>query len=68
MYEWNDAERAIQSAVRDLVDREVRPQIDDPEQGDLAAAAVSPSDVLRTFHASFWLDVLARDSVQEALR
>lgn len=67
MFEWNDTERAIQSAVRDFVDREVRPHVDDLEHADPAAAAVSPYDVLRTFYATFGLDVVARESFKTSI-
>lgn len=67
VYEWNETETAIQAAVRDFVDREVRPHLDELEHGELGAAAVTPYDVLRSFYATFGLDALARDGFKQTL-
>jgi alkylation response protein AidB-like acyl-CoA dehydrogenase len=66
LFEWNDTERAIQGAVREFVDREVRPHLDSLEHGD-HGTGVSPYDVLRKFYATFGLDAMARESFKKTI-
>lgn len=57
MIEWSETDALIRGAIRDFVDREVRPHIDDLEYGDLA-----PYDLIRKFFKAFGIDAMARDS------
>jgi alkylation response protein AidB-like acyl-CoA dehydrogenase len=57
MIEWSDTDLAIRDAIRDFVDKEVRPQADALEHGDLA-----PYDVIRKFFTSFGLAEMAGES------
>ncbi|MGH3745310.1 MAG: acyl-CoA dehydrogenase family protein, partial [Mycobacteriales bacterium] len=67
MIEWNDTERAVSSAVRDFVDREIRPHLDALEHGDHRDGEISPYDVLRKLYSTFGLDVMARESFKKRL-
>ncbi|HET9139845.1 acyl-CoA dehydrogenase family protein [Actinophytocola sp.] len=57
MIEWADTDRMVRDAIREFVDRELRPHIEELEHGDLP-----PYDLIRTFFKSFGLDALARES------
>jgi hypothetical protein len=67
MIEWNDTERAIAEAVRDFVDREIRPHLDSLEHGDHRDGEMSPYDVLRKLYSTFGLDVMARESFKKRI-
>jgi alkylation response protein AidB-like acyl-CoA dehydrogenase len=62
MYEWSEMERAIQDAVRQFVDAEVRPHREELEFGDLP-----PYDILRKLWKTFGIDVMAADSIEKLL-
>ncbi|HEV8562453.1 MAG TPA: acyl-CoA dehydrogenase family protein [Actinophytocola sp.] len=57
MIEWSETDRLIRDAVREFVDREIRPHVDELEHGDLP-----PYDLIRTFFKTFGIDALARES------
>jgi acyl-CoA dehydrogenase len=62
MYEWSELELAIQGAVRQFVDAEIRPHREALEFGDLA-----PYDILRKLWSTFGIDAMAADSVAKLL-
>src|SRR5947209_7505776 len=62
MYEWSEMERAIQDAVRQFVDAEVRPHREELEFGDLP-----PYDILRKLWKTFGIGVMAADSIAKLL-
>lgn len=62
MIGWSDADEAIREAVRDFIDKEVRPHLDQLETG-----ALPPYDIIRKLFSSFGLDVMAADAVRKAL-
>jgi alkylation response protein AidB-like acyl-CoA dehydrogenase len=57
MIEWSETERLIQQTIRDFVDKEIRPHIDELEYGDVA-----PYELIRKFFRTFGLDAMARDA------
>jgi hypothetical protein len=57
MIEWSETDTLIRRAIRDFVDKEVRPNVDALEHGDML-----PYDVIRKFFKAFGIDALARDS------
>jgi acyl-CoA dehydrogenase len=57
MYKWSDEQLMVRDAVRQFVDKEIKPCIEQLEHGDLP-----PYDILRSMYRTFGLDVLARDS------
>ena len=56
MFEWSDEQLAIRDAVRQFIDKEIRPHVDELEHGD-----TPPYDILRKFFATFGMDAMARD-------
>ncbi len=62
MYEWNDMELAIQDAVRQFVDAEIRPRREEFEFGD-----TPPYDVLRKLWKTFGIDAMASDGLEKLL-
>ncbi|MSO37484.1 MAG: acyl-CoA dehydrogenase [Acidimicrobiia bacterium] len=57
MYKWSDEHQMIRDAVRDFVDKEVRPLREELEFGD-----TPPYDVIRKFFATFGMSDIARAS------
>ena len=57
MYEWSDEHRMIRDAVRDFVEKEVRPRREELEFGD-----TPPYDVIRKLYKTFGMDEMARSS------
>src|SRR4051794_23815283 len=56
MYEWSDEQLMVRDAVRQFIDKEIRPNLDELEHGD-----TPPYDVLRKLFATFGMDTAARD-------
>jgi alkylation response protein AidB-like acyl-CoA dehydrogenase len=62
MIEWSDTDLMMRDAVRQFVDKEIRPHLDELETG-----ALSPYPIARKFFSQFGLDVLAAESVKNML-
>ncbi len=62
MYEWSPEHQMIRTAVRDFLEKEVAPQLDELEHGE-----VPPYGVLRKMYATFGLDQMARASFEKRL-
>lgn len=56
MFQWTDEQEMVRGAVRQFIDKEIRPRIDEFEHGD-----TPPYDVLRKLFKDFGMDVAARD-------
>jgi len=56
VYEWTDEHEMVRGAVRQFIDKEIRPRIDEFEFGD-----TPPYEVLRKLFRDFGMDVVARD-------
>jgi hypothetical protein len=54
MFEWSEEHQMIRTAVREFVDKEIRPHREALEHGDLA-----PYDLLRKLYRTFGMDQLA---------
>jgi alkylation response protein AidB-like acyl-CoA dehydrogenase len=57
MIEWSETDALIRDAIREFVDREIRPQAEELERGD-----VPPYELIRKFFAAFGIDAMARES------
>src|SRR5688572_25541527 len=57
MFEWSDEQLMIRDAVRQFVEKEIKPHVEELEHGDLP-----PYDILRKLFATFGMDAMARDS------
>jgi alkylation response protein AidB-like acyl-CoA dehydrogenase len=62
MLEWSDVDVAVRDAVRDFVDKEIRPHVDDLESGDMP-----PYPIIRKLFATFGIDAMAKDSLERRL-
>jgi acyl-CoA dehydrogenase len=62
MIEWSETDLMIQGAVREFVDKEIRPHIDALESGEL-----SPYPIIRKLFSSFGIDELAREALDKYL-
>lgn len=56
MYQWTDEQEMVRGAVRQFIDKEIRPRIDEFEHGD-----TPPYEVLRKMFREFGMDAAARD-------
>ena len=57
MFEWSDEQKMIKDAVRQFVEKEIAPHVDELEHGD-----TPPYDVLRKLFATFGMDAMAAAS------
>src|ERR1700751_304828 len=62
MIEWSDTDLMVRDSVRQFVDKEVRPHLDELETG-----AMSPYPIARKLFSQFGLDVMAAESVKKML-
>lgn len=62
MLEWSDVDIAVRDAVREFVDKEIRPNIDALESGDM-----EPYPIIRKLFSTFGIDVMARESLERRL-
>ncbi len=59
MIEWSDTDLMVRDAVRQFIDKEIRPNLDALETG-----ALSPYPIMRKLFSQFGLDVLVAESVK----
>ena len=62
MIEWSDTDLMVQNAVRQFVDKEIRPHVDELEAGEM-----SPYPIVRKLFSQFGLDAMAAESVKKML-
>jgi alkylation response protein AidB-like acyl-CoA dehydrogenase len=62
MFEWSDTDLLMRDTVRGFIDKEIRPQLDALESGEL-----SPYPIARKLFSEFGLDVLAAEAVKTML-
>ena len=62
MFEWSDTDLIMRDTVREFIDKEIRPQLDSLETGE-----ISPYPIARKLFSEFGLDVLAADAVKTML-
>ena len=56
MFEWTEEQEMVRGAVRQFIDKEIRPHVDEFEHGD-----TPPYTVLRKLFKEFGMDAMARD-------
>ena len=61
MIEWSDVDLAVRDAVRQFVDKEVRPHVDALESGDM-----EPYPIIRKLFSTFGIDAMSRECVGQA--
>jgi alkylation response protein AidB-like acyl-CoA dehydrogenase len=62
MFEWSETDLMVRDSVRQFVDKEIRPHLDELESGEL-----SPYPIARKLFSQFGLDVMAAESVKKML-
>ena len=62
MFEWSDEQLMIRDAIRQFVDKEVKPHVEELEHGDLP-----PYDILRKLFRTFGMDAMAKDSFTKTI-
>jgi alkylation response protein AidB-like acyl-CoA dehydrogenase len=62
MIEWSETDLMMRDAVRQFVNKEIRPHLDELETGEL-----SPYPIARKFFSQFGLDAMAAESVKKML-
>jgi alkylation response protein AidB-like acyl-CoA dehydrogenase len=62
MIEWSETDLLIRDAVREFIDKEVRPNVDALESGEMA-----PYPIIRKLFSQFGLDVIASEAVKKML-
>lgn len=62
MIAWSDADLAIRDAVREWIDKEVRPHLDQLETGELP-----PYDIIRKLFADFGIGAMATEGLEKML-
>src|SRR5215475_4103501 len=62
MIEWSETDLLIRDAVRAFIDKEVRPNVDALESGEMP-----PYPIIRKLFSEFGLDVLAAEAIKNVL-
>jgi alkylation response protein AidB-like acyl-CoA dehydrogenase len=62
VFQWSDEQEMVRTAVRDFVDREIRPHRDELEFGDMP-----PYDLLRKLFSTFGMDAMQRESFKRRI-
>lgn len=62
MYEWSETDLMIRDAVRGFIAKEIRPQMDALESGE-----ITPYPIIRKLFAEFGIDTMAADGVEKML-
>lgn len=62
MIEWSETDLMVRDAIRDFVDKEIRPHHDELESGQLP-----PYDIIRKLFAAFGIDAMAAQAVEKRL-
>lgn len=62
MLEWSDTDLAVRDAVREFVDKEIRPHVDALESGEM-----EPYPIVRKLFATFGIADMAREALNKRL-
>lgn len=62
MIEWSEVDLAVRDAVRQFVDKEIRPHVDALESGEM-----EPYPVIRKLFSTFGIAAMARESLEKRL-
>jgi alkylation response protein AidB-like acyl-CoA dehydrogenase len=62
MLEWSDVDVAVRDAVREFVDKEIRPHLDELESGEL-----EPYPIIRKLFSTFGIDSMAKEALEKRL-
>jgi alkylation response protein AidB-like acyl-CoA dehydrogenase len=62
VYEWSDTELAIRDAIREFVDKEIRPHADELDNGEML-----PYPIIRKMFSTFGIDAMALDNFKKTI-
>jgi acyl-CoA dehydrogenase len=62
MIEWSEEQQMIRDAIRQFVDKEIKPHVEELEHGDLP-----PYDILRKLFKTFGMDAMAKASFEKTI-
>mgnify|MGYP001176806499 CR=1 FL=1 len=62
MLDWSDVDLAVRDAVREFIDKEIRPHLDELESGDM-----EPYPIVRKLFATFGIDKMAKEALDKRL-
>jgi alkylation response protein AidB-like acyl-CoA dehydrogenase len=62
MIEWSEEHQMIRQAIRQFVEKEIKPNLEELEHGD-----TPPYDILRKLYSTFGMDAMARASFEKRL-
>jgi alkylation response protein AidB-like acyl-CoA dehydrogenase len=62
MYEWNDTQRMMRDMVRQFVEREIKPNLEALEHGDMP-----PYAIIRKLIKTFGMDAMAREQFKKSI-
>src|SRR5687768_13845818 len=62
MFEWSEEQKMIRDAIRQFVDKEIKPNLEELEHGDLP-----PYDILRKLFRTFGMDAMAREGFRRQI-
>ncbi|MDG4668744.1 acyl-CoA dehydrogenase family protein [Mycobacterium sp. 236(2023)] len=62
MLDWSDVDIAVRDAVREFIDKEIRPHVDALESGEM-----EPYPIVRKLFTTFGISDMARDSLDKRL-
>ncbi|MDH6247690.1 acyl-CoA dehydrogenase family protein [Mycobacterium sp. OTB74] len=62
MLDWSDVDLAVRDAVREFVDKEIRPHLDELESGEM-----EPYPIVRKLFATFGIDAMAKEALNKRL-
>ena len=62
MIEWSEEQQMVRQAVRQFVEKEIKPNLEELEHGD-----TPPYEILRKLYRTFGMDAMARDSFEKRL-
>ena len=63
MHEWNETQRMMRDMVRQFVEREIKPNLEALEHGDMP-----PYDILRKMLKSFGMDAMAKSQFEAQIK
>jgi alkylation response protein AidB-like acyl-CoA dehydrogenase len=62
MFEWSDEQLMIRDAIRQFVDKEIKPHVEELEHGDLP-----PYGILKKLFSTFGMDAMAKASFEKTI-
>ena len=62
MIEWSEEQQMVRQAVRQFVEKEIKPNLEELEHGD-----TPPYEILRKLYRTFGMDAMARDNFEKRL-